>query len=279
MSDVENIIEVSEATFQSDVIERSHELPVVVDFWAPWCGPCRVLGPMLERLAGDPAFDFVLAKVNADENPGLSTRYRVQGIPAVKAFVDGEVVAEFVGARPEPQLRQFIQKLIPSELDQALSEANSLLVTRRWADAETALRGILAQHPRQQKALMNLARALLAQGEGCEALEYLEGVSDGPELVQAERLMPLAQYLCQAEVEWDEADDVAPIEAQYRQAAHLLERSNFAAAMDGLLEVLRQEKRYRDGEPRKALLAIFELLGEDDPLTRSYRNELASVLF
>jgi putative thioredoxin len=97
--------------------------------------------------------------------------------------------------------------------------------------------------------------------------------------VQAERLMPLARYLCQAEVEWDEADDVSPLEAQYRQVAHLIERSNFAAAMDGLLEVLRQDKRYRDGEAKKVLLAIFELLGEDDPLTRSYRNELASVLF
>lgn len=270
-------LHVTDEEFEKVVLQS--ELPVVVDFWAPWCGPCRILGPMLERLAGDPAFDFILAKVNADENPNLSMRYRVQGIPAVKAFVDGEVVAEFVGVRPEPQLRHFIQKLIPSELDHALSEANSLLVTRRWVDAETAFRNILAQHPHQRQAAMNLARALLAQGEGCEALEFLEGITDGPELVQAERLMPLAHYLCQAEVEWDEGDEVPPLEAQYRQAARLLERSNFAAAMDGLLEVLRQDKRYRDGEPRKVLLAIFELLGEDDSLTRTYRNELASVLF
>ena len=144
---MENIIEVSTATFEFNVIQQSANVPVVVNFWAPWCGPCRMLGPLLEKLAGgDPAFDFVLAKVNVDENPDLSRRFRVQGIPAVKAFVNGQVVAEFTGVQPEPRLRQWLQQLTPSAVEQALAEAHSLLATHQWAEAEAAYRRMPFPH-------------------------------------------------------------------------------------------------------------------------------------
>ena len=117
MAGADKIIDVSDATFDYDVIQKSHEKPVVVDFWAPWCGPCRMLGPILEWFANDPAFDFILAKINVDDNPNIAMRYGVQGIPAVKAFVDGQVADEFVGAQPEPRVRQFIQGLIPNEAE------------------------------------------------------------------------------------------------------------------------------------------------------------------
>ncbi|MCZ7672810.1 MAG: thioredoxin [Chloroflexi bacterium] len=144
---IDNIIEVSEETFDNDVIERSIEIPVIVDFWAPWCGPCRVLGPILEKLAKDPDLNFVLAKVNVDENPGLSMAFQVQGIPAVIAFLDGEPVDDFVGVKPETQIRQFIEELIPSEVDLALGDAHSLLATRHYRDAEIAYRDVLRQSP------------------------------------------------------------------------------------------------------------------------------------
>jgi putative thioredoxin len=275
---MENIIEVSTATFEFDVIEQSASTPVVVDFWAPWCGPCRMLGPVLEKLAGDPAFDFVLAKVNVDENPDLSRRFRVQGIPAVKAFVNGQVVAEFTGVQPEPRLRQWLQQLTPSVAEQALAEAHSLLATHQWAEAEEAYRQILLEHGEHPQTLLSLGSALLAQGKGCEALGYLQDCPDGAAYAQAERLLPLAEFLCRAATA-DDDEEAAPLELQYRQAARLCMRGNLEAALDGVLDVLRQDKRYRRGEAKAVMLAVFALLGDHDARTQSYRQELASVLF
>lgn len=274
---MENIIEVSTETFEFDVIQQSADLPVVVDFWAPWCAPCRMLGPLLEKLAGDPAYAFVLAKVNVDENPDLSRRFQVRGIPAVKAFVSGQVVAEFTGVQPENKLRQWLQKLTPSELDDELAEADSLLATRHWAAAEKAYRQILLNHPDHPQTMLNLARALLAQGKGCEAVGYLQDCTDGKAYAEAQRLTPLATFLCGASTAV--GDDAPPLEMQSRRAAHLFMRGNIEAAMDGLLDVLRQDKQYNRGAAKNVMLAIFALLGEEDERTQNYRRELATVLF
>ncbi len=275
-----NIIDVTEPNFEYDVIQQSYDLPVIVDFWATWCAPCRILTPILEQLAADPGHIFVLAKLNVDQNPNIAMRYQVQGIPVVMAFREGQVVAEFSGALPEPRVRQFIQKVAPSAADKHLSEANSLLATRHWVAAENAFREILSKHPFHPAATVNLARALLAQGQGCEAVRLLKSVSDGPEWMQAKTLTPLARYLCdssQLDEGWEET--AVLIEVQYRQVSRILERGNFAAAMDGLLDVLRQDKNYRSGEAKAVMLGIFELLGDVDPLIQAYRRELASVLF
>jgi putative thioredoxin len=274
---VENIIEVTEETFIEEVLERSEELPVIVDFWAPWCGPCRMLSPILERLAADPSLNFILAKVNVDNNPNLSMQYRVQSIPSVLAFVDGDVADDFIGVQPEAKIRQFIQQLIPTELDEALSDAQSLLGTRHWLKAEQMLRDLILEYPNRADVALNLAKALLAQGEGCEARDFLKAIKDGSELVEAEKLLPLANYLCLIAEDSTEDEDLSELEIQYRQGARLISRGNLAAAMDGLLDVLRQDKRY--GEARQVMVAMFALLGDDDDLTQTYRTELASVLF
>jgi putative thioredoxin len=273
-----NIVDVSQATFQTEVIEQSVKQPVVVDFWAPWCGPCRMLGPTLERLAGEAKGAFRLAKLNVDDNPELAMRYGVQGIPAVKAFLDGKVVAEFMGAQPEPAVRQFIKSITPEKSDQFLAMAGSMLAAHRWPEAEAGFRQISAADPKSGPAALGLLKALLAQGKGAEAEQLLENFPSGREAGDAERLRPLAQYLVEAEKGPDCADE-ENLEAEYCRGGKLIAKGELQGAMDAILAVLRRDKRFRQDEPRTVMLGIFEVLGDQDPLTREYRSKLASVLF
>jgi len=273
------MLDVNEANFEQEVLLRSHEVPVVVDFWAEWCGPCKVLGPILERLAIEGGGRFILAKINVDQNPGLAMRFGVQGIPAVKAFKQGKVEAEFAGSQPEPVVRRFIQRLVPSPAEQAAQAANSLLVTHHWKEAEEAFREALAEDERNAVAALGLMKSLLMQGRGGEALALLEDFPPGSEWAIAEQLRPLADLLAAVENNGPGYDEQDPLAAELYQAGRLIVRDNLPAAMDGLLDILRQDKRYRDGLPRKILLAIFSILGDEDTLTRQYREELASVLF
>jgi putative thioredoxin len=272
----EYILDVDEATFESEVVLRSHAVPVVVDFWAPWCGPCRMLSPILERKAIEAGGAFLLAKVNVDDNPALSIRFGVQGIPAVKAFQYGEIAAEFVGAQSESMVERFISQLAPSATQQAVDEALSLLGTRHYQEAEAAFREVLGEDETNADAALGLVESLLMRGKGAEALEILEHFPAGTAWAKAEQYKPLAQLLVEAD-NTDADDD--PLEASLYQSARLIEHGNIEAAMDGLLGILREDKQYRDGMVKQVLLALFELLGDQDTTTRIYREELASVLF
>lgn len=278
MSETGPIIEVSEATFESAVLARSGQVPVVVSFWAAWHAPSRALDVLLEKLALAAGGLFVLAKVNTAVNPRLAAAYEVRDLPAVKVFREGQVVGEFTGAQPEPKVRDFIRKVAPTPADLALREALSLLATRHWAPAEAAFQQALDAEPENGPAALGRLKAGLAQGRGCEAAARLDEFPRSDEIAAAEGLRPLAEFLCAVESADPpvEDDDLA---AQYYQAARLLARGQWEASLDGLLEVLRQDKRYRAGRPRLIMLGVFELMGEADPLTRQYRNELASVLY
>lgn len=275
------IIEVSEADFEYQVLAYSQQVPVVVDFWAEWCGPCKVLGPLLERLAEEAQGGFRLAKVNVDENQNLAVRYNVRGIPAVKAFRDGKLVSEFTGVQPEPRVREFLRSIAPNKSDLKLEKALSLLGKREPETAEIIFREVLDESPENSAALLGLAKSLLFQGQGQEAQDILQNFPASREYAAAEILRPLSDAVARLEQRTlsGDVDLDDPLEAAYLNSLRLVTRGNIPAALDGMLEILRQDKRYRDGEVRLAFLGLLELLGENNPDTRQYRNELASVLF
>jgi putative thioredoxin len=277
MNNSEYIIEVSEADFEYKVLIYSQTVPVLVDFWAEWCAPCRVLGPTLEKLAKEAGGSFRLAKINVDENPNLARRYNVSSIPMVKAFRDGQVVSEFTGALPEPRIREFLRNLAPSPMDLLLEKGHSLLEINEWDKAEKVFREYLKQFPNHPRATLGLVKSTLLQGRGADALQLIRKFPDGKDYSRAEQLLPLAAAL--ARFQSGEIYSEDPLEAAYLNALRLVARGNHAAAMDGLLDVLRQNKHFRDDEVRRVMVAIFELLGDENPHTAQYRSELAMVLF
>jgi len=273
----EFIINVTESNFDMEVVNYSHNAPVIVDFWAEWCVPCKILDPILRKLTEERAGDFRLAKVNVDENQNLAMRFNVRGIPAVKAFRDGHVVAEFSGVQPEPKIQKFLNDVIPTPLDLNLDKANSLLAAEQWGAAYQTFREVLDSRPGHANALLGLAKSLLAQGRGAEARDILNSFPVSAEFAVAEKIKPIANAITRFQRSEIESD--TPLEATYNHALRLIGLGNLPAAMDGILEVLRQNKRYRDGEARQVILGLFEILGLNNPITRQYQVELASILF
>lgn len=283
----EAVIDVTEATFATEVLERSKQTPVVVDFWAPWCGPCRVLGPILERLAAEAKGAWILAKVNADHAPNLSMQYGVQGIPAVKAFKNGRVVSQFVGAQPESAVRRFVSMLAPSEAEKLADQAQAREQAGDWASAEAIYRKILATAPDDPQASLGLGRVLLARHQETEAVEVLERIAEHVTVGPAARgLLAKARLANEARLIGGEAGararlaaDSNDLDARYGLAAALVGQGEYQPAMDTLLGIVRRNRRWRDDAGRQTLIQLFDLLGDDHPLTREYRNKLAQALF
>ena len=275
----EFIIDVTEADFEYHVITYSQNVPVIVDFWAEWCGPCKTLGPMLERLAEEAKGRFRLAKVNVDQNSNLAMRYNIRSIPAVKAFREGTVIAEFVGAQPEDRIHEFIRKAAPDQSDLNLEKGFSLLDMQKPEEAETCFKDSLETSADNPRARLGLIRSLLLQGRGNEANDLLYDFPASQEYASAARLQPLAEALVLLDQEFSINGTQNPLDAAYNNAVRLVKIGNFEAAMDGLLDTLRADKHYKDDEARLLMLAILEMLGENNPVTRQYRRELASVLF
>jgi putative thioredoxin len=272
------IVDVSESDFEYQVLAYSQQIPVVVDFWAEWCAPCKMLGPMLEKLAKEGQGSFRLARVNVDENPNLALRYAVHSIPAVKAFRESKMVAEFSGVQPEPRLREFLRSIAPSPSDLELEKGLSLLALQQTQEAEKAFRQVLRTTPESAAALLGLAKSLLLQGKVQESYAILMKFPASREYSSAQTLLPLSQALVRIE-KGETFDSEEPFDPAFFNALRLERRGNVEAAMDGLLDILREDKHYRDGEAQRIMVAILELLGDSNPVARQYRGELATILF
>jgi putative thioredoxin len=272
------IVDVSESDFEYEVLSYSQNTPVVVEYWATWCQPCKRLGPLLEQLAQEAQGNFRLARVDVDANPNLALRYGVRSVPTVKAISQGQVVGEFAGLQPEPRVREFLARLAPpSEAALSLEKANSLLADRQWAEAEAQFRELEENNANQPPVLLGLVKALLAQAKSSEALFILNYFPASREYNSAEVLRPLAEAL--QKLEKNELPDETELDAMFQNSVRLAKRGNHEAALDGLLDIIRQQKRYRNDRARQVLLGILELYSIEDQLSRQYRAELASVLF
>lgn len=271
------IVDVSEENFEYEVVQYSMHKPVVVDFWAPWCVPCRVFSPLLAKLTQEGEGSYRLARVNVDENQKLAERLKVRNVPAVKAFVDARIVAEFSGVLSEPNLRQFFAHLVPVPGDLMLEKGKSLMLLGQWQEAEEVLTEYLQSKPTHPSGTLALAKTLMMQGKGREAQFLLTNFPASYEYNAAERLRPLAKAYVWVTANADGSAD--PLDAAFRNGLRLAMRGKLLAAMDGFLDILRRDKDYRQGEVKDVFIGLLELLGENHPEVRAYRAELSNVLF
>lgn len=280
----ENVFEVTDHDFQEQVLLRSREVPVAVDFYADWCQPCKVLTPILERVVGQLKGGMLLAKMDVDRNPQVSQALRIQSMPTVVVFKDGQPVDGFQGAQPENVVRELLSRHASASEQDPLEIAQAALAAGDMALAQQAFEVVVADQPDHGDALLGLARIAIGTGDVDRAKSWLDRISDlDPAYAAAQRLRGLLGFgefagdigALRARVEADPEDAAA----WYSLGASLTLSGDTEAGMDAFLRVVTTDRAYRDDGGREALLSLFDLLGTDDSAVLKYRRRLASLLF
>jgi len=278
--------EATETNFEEKVIAASKTTPVLVDFWAPWCGPCRMLTPILERVIDSFQGKVRLIKVNTDENPSLAGRYRIQGIPAVKAFVDGQMVDEFVGVLPERQVREFVDNLVPSEAD-LLAQRARPMEEEQPQEALKLYEAALKQEPQHAASLLGKLRLLLALDRLEEARLFFNHLPAPLQFHEETRRLQIRLDLALsqksgptlAELRARASREPENLQHQFDLANRLAAEGKYEEALEAYLAIVRKDRRFNDDSARKAMLQLFEVIGVRSPLAERYREKLAQILF
>jgi putative thioredoxin len=259
--------------FNKDVIETSRNIPVLVDFWAEWCGPCRVLGPVLERLAEKYKDRFILVKVNTDNNPEIAARYGIRGIPNVKLFVNGTVADEFTGALPEQAVDQWLKKALPGKNNKELEKAKELLSRGEDEKASALLLKLLKAEPDNTQIKILLAKSVLFNDYKTAERLATESEMDTENSELLEAIKTIAHLFSLDGTNGSNAD------RDYKSAIEVLKQKNFDLALKKFIDVIRTDRNLDDDGARKACIAIFKLLGEDNEITLKHRRDFGSALY
>jgi len=261
------------ADFEQEVLAASHERPVLVDFWAPWCGPCRQLGPILEKLSEEEGAGFTLAKLNTDENQTVAAQYGIQSIPAVKLFVDGEVADEFIGALPERQVRDWLASAIPSETRRIVEDARAAFNAGAHEDAEALLEEVMVLEPSNAAAALLLAKLIVFKDPArAEALSHTPD-ADFADAEAVETVVRLLQKGAEPDLPESPGRDA------YVEAVGALGQGDIGAALGGLVDSVRRDRHFHDDIARRTLLHLFNVLGDRHELTLKHRRALEMALF